>query len=247
MSGRVVCGLCQRRMSIMRNGQGQSHYRCRHRGSSCKISSRSNLGLLRAAGLALSLLCDDGIRQAVRRHLEASGRMARQRHRPPAPSVDERLTELRDQRDKLLRLHYAGHLSADQFGAEQARLTIEIDNLEADTATAANPGAPRRGRHRQVRRARRRPRPHQHRSGLGRRHRGRTPHPARRAARLGHGPPRPPGRGGPRRPTVAGGLRGSRPQVPARLGVSWCRRGDLNAAALGDKAYQYVPICAGQR
>lgn len=138
MSGRVRCGLCGRPMSIIQNGQGQAHYRCRHRGQGCKISSRSNRGLLRAAGLGLSLLCDDSIRQAIRRHLEADGRMARQRRRPAAPGVAERLTELHDQRRKLLQLHYDGHISADQFGEEQARITTEIDNLEADAAEAAS-------------------------------------------------------------------------------------------------------------
>lgn len=137
MSGRVKCGQCGRRMSIVQNGQGQAHYRCRHRGEGCTMPSRSNRGLLRAAGLGLSLLCDDGIRQAIRRHLEADGRMARQRRRPAAPAADERLTELHDQRRKLLQLHYDGHISADQFGEEQTRLTIEIDNLEADSVQAA--------------------------------------------------------------------------------------------------------------
>ena len=136
MSGRVKCGLCGQRMSIMQNGQGQAHYRCRHRGTGCKVSSRSNLGLVRAAGLGLSLLCDKSIREAIRRHLEAGHRQTRQGLRGPAPVATARLAELHEQRRKLLGLHYGGQISADQFGEEQARLTIEIDNLEADTNAA---------------------------------------------------------------------------------------------------------------
>ena len=72
MSGRVLCGLCGRRMSIMTNGKGQSHYRCKHRGSGCKQPARSNRGLLAAAGLGMSLLCDTELREAIRAHLESA-------------------------------------------------------------------------------------------------------------------------------------------------------------------------------
>lgn len=138
MSGRVVCGGCGRRMSVMQNGKGQKHYRCKHRGEGCKMPARSNRGLLRAAALGLSLLCEEGVRQAIRRRLGADGRKARQRSRPPAPAAAERLEELHEQRRKLLQLHYDGHISGDQFGEEQARLTAEIEVLEADTAEAVD-------------------------------------------------------------------------------------------------------------
>ena len=37
---------------------------------------------------------------------------------------------------KFLHLHYEGQIPADQFGTEQARLPIEIENLEAETTAA---------------------------------------------------------------------------------------------------------------
>ena len=132
MSGRVICGLCRRRMSIEQNGQGQAHYRCRHRGQGCQIPSRSNRGLLRAAGLGLALLCDQEIREAIRKHLEAMRRTDGTAARRSAPGAAERLTGLRTQRDKLLRLHLNDQISAEQFGEQQAIFTIEIDNLEAE-------------------------------------------------------------------------------------------------------------------
>ncbi len=67
MSGRVVCGVCVRRMSIESNGQGQSHYRCKHRGKGCKLPARSNRGLVTAAVLAMELLCDEELQSAIRR------------------------------------------------------------------------------------------------------------------------------------------------------------------------------------
>lgn len=136
LSGRVVCGLCGRRMSIMTNGKGQSHYRCKHRGSGCKMPARSNRGLLDAAGLGMALLCEEEVREAIRQHLEAGRRTARQGRSRPAPMASEQLAKLHDQRRKLLALHYEDKISADQFGEEQARLTLEIDNLEAEANQA---------------------------------------------------------------------------------------------------------------
>lgn len=133
MSGRVLCGLCGRRMSVMQNGKSQLHYRCRHRGSGCKQPARSNRGLLAAAGLGMSLLCDTELREAIRRHLESVRATSPQGRRRNEPGTAERLHALQDQRRKLLHLHYDDKISADQFGEEQARLTLEIDNLEADT------------------------------------------------------------------------------------------------------------------
>lgn len=136
MSGRIVCGLCGRRMSIDSNGQGQKHYRCRHRGEGCSMPSRSNRGLAQAAGLGLSLLCDSRIREAIRTHLEAVERSGRQPARTAAPDASDRLKDLYAQRTKLLALHYADKISADQFGEEQARITLEIENLEAETTAS---------------------------------------------------------------------------------------------------------------
>ncbi|WP_420886287.1 hypothetical protein [Candidatus Microthrix parvicella] len=54
-------------MSIESNGQGQSHYRCKHRGKGCKLPARSNRGLVTAAVLAMELLCDEELQSAIRR------------------------------------------------------------------------------------------------------------------------------------------------------------------------------------
>lgn len=136
MSGRVICGLCERRMSIDSNGQGQRQYRCRHRGKGCAVPSRSNHGLVRAASLGMSLLCDEEIREAIRRRLGSDAETARQGRRRSMPSADARLQELHQQRSMLLQLYYGKNISEDQFGEEQARLTIEIDNVEADINNA---------------------------------------------------------------------------------------------------------------
>ena len=132
MSGRVVCGLCGRRMCIDVNGKGQRHYRCKHRGKGCKIAARSNRGILDAAALGLTLLCDAELQEAIREHLEARRGKARQGRTRRAPGAAERLSSLHEQRRKLLALHYEDKISADQFGEEQARLTIEIENLESE-------------------------------------------------------------------------------------------------------------------
>ena len=43
MSGRIVCGLCSRKMVVAQNGKGSVQYKCRHRGNGCDQSARSNL------------------------------------------------------------------------------------------------------------------------------------------------------------------------------------------------------------
>ena len=124
-------------MSVEQNGQGQAHYRCRHRGQGCDLPSRSNRGLAKAAGLGLALLCDHSIRDAIRRHLEGLARSGRQPARTGPRSGTDRIAELRTQRSKLLALHYDGQISADQFGEEQARITTELEALEADAIREA--------------------------------------------------------------------------------------------------------------
>ncbi len=84
-----------------------------------------------------SLLCDAGVREAIRRHLDAERHEALQGLRLPASrSSGRRLARLHEDRRKLLQLHYGGKISADQFGEEQARLTLEFENLEGDTNAA---------------------------------------------------------------------------------------------------------------
>jgi site-specific DNA recombinase len=41
LSGRVRCGLCQRRMAVNQNGKGSLFYKCRHRGEGCEHPERS--------------------------------------------------------------------------------------------------------------------------------------------------------------------------------------------------------------
>ncbi len=87
MSGRVVCGLCGRHMSISDNGRGQSQYRCKHRGEGCSTPARSNKGVLEAALLGLRLLTeDDELQEAIRQELDAGRRNARQGGRRAAPA-----------------------------------------------------------------------------------------------------------------------------------------------------------------
>ena len=136
MSGRVICGACNRRMSIESNGQGQHQYRCKHRGSSCGLPGRSNRGLTLAAVHAMGLLCDDELRDAIRQYL-GERRQPDAVRRGRTPGTTEALGTLYEQRRKLLQLHYDGHISGDQFGEEQARLTTEIENLEHESTAEA--------------------------------------------------------------------------------------------------------------
>jgi len=51
--------------------------------------------------------------------------------------VAKEIEALRAQRRKLLAPHYKNKISEDQFGEEQARITLEIENLEFDSQQAA--------------------------------------------------------------------------------------------------------------
>jgi site-specific DNA recombinase len=134
LSGRVTCGLCGRRMSIDSNGQGQAHYRCRHRGEGCQQPARSNLGLLRAAILGMHLLGEDvQLQESIRRQLEAVRRQPGHGRPRTAPASVDEPDKLHEQRKKLLRLHYEDRISAEQFGEEQARLTLLIASHQDET------------------------------------------------------------------------------------------------------------------
>ncbi|MGB3412055.1 MAG: recombinase family protein [Microthrixaceae bacterium] len=136
LSGKVICGTCGRKMSIESNGQGQHQYRCKHRGEGCKLSGRSNRGLLAAVVLALELLCDEELRDAIRRHLDERRQPDPVRRRRTSGAA-KALEALHTKRNKLLGLYYEDKISSDQFGEEQARLTTEIDNLTFDSETTA--------------------------------------------------------------------------------------------------------------
>jgi DNA invertase Pin-like site-specific DNA recombinase len=137
MSGRVVCGMCGRRMSVEENGKGQRHYRCKHRGKGCTQPARSNKGLLNAFALATQLLCDVELREAIRRHLEERRQSDGVRRRRTTEPAKRQIERLRNERRKLLQLHYDGHISGDQFGEEQGRITLLLESLEAEATEAA--------------------------------------------------------------------------------------------------------------
>ncbi len=139
LSGRVRCGLCQRLMSIDRNGEGRRLYRCHHRGQGCAQPRRTNTGLIRAAVLGLRLIGDDEeLRAAVRLQLE--------RARTPAPKAGggharrsrHVVEDLQGQRRKLLRLYYDDKIGADLFAEEEARLSvaIRVAQRESDASVA---------------------------------------------------------------------------------------------------------------
>jgi site-specific DNA recombinase len=136
LSGRVICGLCNRKMVVAQNGKGHLTYQCHHRGQGCDQPSRSNLGLARAAVKGLSLVGhDEGLRKAIRRRLaggepDAAGTPRRTRRAAPAKS----LKSLNDQRRKLLDLYYAQKISADGFQEEETRIATSIEAVRQQIA-----------------------------------------------------------------------------------------------------------------
>jgi hypothetical protein len=94
---------------------------------------------LRSAVLGLGLIGhDERLREAIRHELAEAGRTDRQVRRPGSPTSADVLASLVDERHKLLRLHYAGHISEEQFGREQGRLSVQIEAMRAaeNTETA---------------------------------------------------------------------------------------------------------------
>ena len=139
LSGKVRCGLCRRLMAIDQNGQGNRHYRCRHRGEGCAQPRRTNVGLLRAAVLGLRLIGDDAeLQAAVRRELD--------RARTPADKAGggregrrsrHSVEDLEAQRRKVLRLFYDDRIGADLFAEEEARLNAAIGAARAESDAVA--------------------------------------------------------------------------------------------------------------
>lgn len=144
LSGKVRCGLCGKRMPVAQNGTGRVMYRCRHRGTGCSQPSRTNLGLHRAAVLALSLLGrNEQLQEAIRRKLAGDRRTgpsveARRRTRPGSAETLQGLTE---RRRKLLEAYYAEKMSLDLFGEEEAELTRQIEAVRASAAERRNADA----------------------------------------------------------------------------------------------------------
>lgn len=127
LSGRVLCGMCGRRMAVEQNGEGRVMYRCRHRGQGCHQPRRTNRGLQRAARLALSLLSgDEELREAIRTTLRRDGRTDRRSAGRTAARSAVRLGELSERRRKLLELYYAGQISGEGFAEAEQDLLREI-------------------------------------------------------------------------------------------------------------------------
>lgn len=129
LSSRVICGLCNRKMTVGQNGKGHLTYKCHHRGQGCEQPSRSNLGLARAAVKGLCLVGhDEGLRSAIRRRLagggpDAAGTPRRTRRAAPAKV----LKTLNGERRKLLDLYYAQRISAEGFQHEESRIARAIE------------------------------------------------------------------------------------------------------------------------
>ena len=136
LSGRVICGLCNKRMVVAQNGKGNLTYKCHHRGQGCEQPSRSNLGLARAAVMGLRLVGhDEGLREAIRRRLAGGGPdapAAPRRTRRAAPAST--LKKLNDERRKLLDLHYADKISAEGFHQEESRIASAIEVVRQQLA-----------------------------------------------------------------------------------------------------------------
>ena len=137
LSGRVICGPCNRKMVVAQNGKGHLAYKCRHRGTGCAQPSRSNFGLARAAVVGLRLVGhDENLRSAIRRRLAGGGTDAAvtpRRTRRAAPA--KTLKVLNDERRKLLDLYYAARISADGFQQEEKRIASAIEVVREQMAT----------------------------------------------------------------------------------------------------------------
>jgi site-specific DNA recombinase len=136
LSGRVLCGLCGKRMAVETNGQGRTMYRCHHRGKGCAQPRRTNVGLHRAALLGMELLAHDRqLQEAIRRQLAGTrcpdGRASGHRRRDRRTAA-ERLGVLADKRRKLLDLYYREMISAEGFAEEERRLADQMESVRSE-------------------------------------------------------------------------------------------------------------------
>lgn len=146
LAGKVICGICERRMAVMQNGKGSVTYKCRHRGEGCAQPARSTKGLARAVVHGLSLLRnDERLQGAIRKRLAGGSRATPGRARGgrrPAPA--EALGTLSEKRRRLLDLYYAGNITQVGFREEEDRLVVGIEAareqaaLEEATKTVQN-------------------------------------------------------------------------------------------------------------
>lgn len=127
LSGRVVCGLCGKRIAIDSNGRNQGIYRCKHRGRGCDVPGRAARGVHQAARVAMRELArDQQLIDAIRTELDR--RYASPRTAQPSRAADT--AKLRKQRDKLLQLWYADKISAELFSEQERSLTAKISAVE---------------------------------------------------------------------------------------------------------------------
>ena len=136
LTGKVISGMCDRRMVVAQNGKGHLTYTCHHRGKGCRQPSRSNLGLARAALMGLRLIGhDDKLQTAIRRRLAGGGPdAAGTPRRNPRAAPAKTLKVLTDERRKLLGLYYAQKISADGFQQEEARIATAIETVRQQVA-----------------------------------------------------------------------------------------------------------------
>lgn len=135
LSGRVICGLCDRRMVVAQNGKGNVTYKCRHRGQGCAQPARSTRGLSKAAVVGLRLIGhDEGLREAIRRRLAGGVPDAATPRRTRRAAPAKVLKALTDERRKLLDLYYAGKICPDGFQDEETRIAASIETVRQQLA-----------------------------------------------------------------------------------------------------------------
>ena len=135
LSGRVICGLCNRRMVVAQNGKGSVTYKCHHRGQGCAQPSRSNHGLARAVVMGLGLVGhDEGLREAIRRRLAGGDPDAAPPRRTRRVAPAQTLKTLNNERRKLLDLYYGDKISPDGFQQEETRIATAIEAVRQQLA-----------------------------------------------------------------------------------------------------------------
>ena len=142
LSGKVRCGLCQRVATIGYNDRNQAIYRCKHRGTGCRVPGRSAQGLHRATRLGISLLGSDAeLRSAIAAQVAASApdgeTEAGARRKAIAATVRKS--------QNLLELYYAGHIDQAGFGEPYRDLQARIETLQREEADAEARRASRAG------------------------------------------------------------------------------------------------------
>lgn len=137
LSGKVICGICRKRMAVETNGTGRLMYRCHHRGKGCEQPRRTNVGLHRAALLGMELVAqNEELQKAIHRQLAGSRRpdgSASDYRRRDRRTAGDRLGAVSDQRRKLLDLYYRGMISAEGFAEEEKHLAQQSESVRSES------------------------------------------------------------------------------------------------------------------